>query len=148
MGRAAKDSIMKAVAALLVFVLHQVSSNWSGSGEFSCYGHLSTDVSTPEGGDYLGEGKVICNIVEWGGGPLGPEAMFFKPTAGRSSRSGRGTTMTGTTSTGPRPTPPARARYGTRRTTRAPATARPTRRRSTAVATPAVSGTSSVQAAD
>ena len=36
----------------------QVSSNWSGSGEFSCYGHLSTDVSTPEGGDYLGEGKV------------------------------------------------------------------------------------------
>merc|ERR1711936_1208031 len=61
MGRAAKDSIMKAVAALLVFVLHQVSSNWSGSGEFSCYGHLSTDVSTPEGGDYLGEGKVKPN---------------------------------------------------------------------------------------
>merc|ERR1711936_1558642 len=82
MGRAAKDSIMKAVAALLVFVLHQVSSNWSGSGEFSCYGHLSTDVSTPEGGDYVGEGKVNCNIVEWGGGPLGPEAMFFKPNSG------------------------------------------------------------------
>merc|ERR1712226_1215531 len=129
MGRAAKDSIMKAVAALLVFVLHQVSSNWSGSGEFSCYGHLSTDVSTPEGGDYLGEGKVICNIVEWGGGPLGPEAMFFKPNSGPEfeiwavsrgtvemvmSRFDRlelwyhgdvcsGTTMTGTTSTGPCP---------------------------------------------
>ena len=42
----------------------QVSSNWSGSGELSCYGHLSTDVSTPEGGDYLGEGKVhtLANI--------------------------------------------------------------------------------------
>ena len=23
-----------------------------------------------------------CNIIEWGGGPLGPEAMFFKPNGG------------------------------------------------------------------
>merc|ERR1711981_912096 len=23
-----------------------------------------------------------CNIIEWGGGPLGPEAMFFKPNSG------------------------------------------------------------------
>jgi len=56
--------------------------DWSGSGEFSCYGHVSTDVSSPEGGDHLGEGTLNCNIIEWGGGPLGPEAMFFKPNGG------------------------------------------------------------------
>merc|ERR1711972_387914 len=52
------------------------------SGEFSCYGHVSTDVTSPEGGDHLGEGTLNCNIIEWGGGPLGPEAMFFKPNGG------------------------------------------------------------------
>merc|ERR1712156_759943 len=36
----------------------------------------------PEGGDHLGEGTLNCNIIEWGGGPLGPEAMFFKPNGG------------------------------------------------------------------
>merc|ERR1712109_187158 len=62
--------------------LHQAAADWSGSGEFSCYGHVSTDVSSPEGGDHLGEGTLNCNIIEWGGGPLGPEAMFFKPNGG------------------------------------------------------------------
>ena len=26
--------------------------------------------------------QLNCNIIEWGGGPLGPEAMFFKPNGG------------------------------------------------------------------
>merc|ERR1712183_405735 len=73
---------MKVVAALVTLALHQATADWSGSGEFSCYGHVSTDVSSPEGGDHLGEGTLRCNIIEWGGGPLGPEAMFFKPNGG------------------------------------------------------------------
>merc|ERR1711944_287865 len=73
---------MKVVAALLTIALRQATADWSGSGEFSCYGHLSTDVSSPEGGDHRGEGTLNCNIIEWGGGPLGPEAMFFKPNSG------------------------------------------------------------------
>merc|ERR1711874_367941 len=47
----------------------------------SCYGHYSTDATTPEGGEYLGPGKVDCNIVEWDG-VTRPEAMFFKPYVG------------------------------------------------------------------
>merc|ERR1712172_240626 len=73
---------MKVVAALVTLALHQATADWSGSGEFSCYGHVSTDVSSPEGGDHLGEGTLRCNIIEWGGGPLGPEAMFFNPNGG------------------------------------------------------------------
>merc|ERR1711962_1437244 len=73
---------MKVVAALLTIALHQAAADWSGSGEFSCYGHVSTDVTSPEGGDHLGEGTLNCNIIEWGGGPLGPEAIFFKPNGG------------------------------------------------------------------
>merc|ERR1711879_65347 len=73
---------MKVVAALVTIALHQAAADWSGSGEFSCYGHVSTDVTSPEGGDHLGEGTLNCNIIEWGGGPLGPEAMFFKPNGG------------------------------------------------------------------
>merc|ERR1711973_422188 len=73
---------MKVVAALVTIALHQAAADWSGSGEFSCYGHVSTDVSSPEGGDHLGEGTLNYNIIEWGGGPLGPEAMFFKPNGG------------------------------------------------------------------
>merc|ERR1711936_698540 len=73
---------MRVVAALVTLALHQATADWSGSGEFSCYGHVSTDVSSPEGGDHLGEGTLRCNIIEWGGGPLGPEAMFFKPNGG------------------------------------------------------------------
>merc|ERR1712203_422134 len=73
---------MTVVAALVTIALHQATADWSGSGEFSCYGHVSTDVSSPEGGDHLGEGTLNCNIIEWGGGPLGPEAMFFKPNGG------------------------------------------------------------------
>merc|ERR1711931_141178 len=77
-----REVAMKVVAALLTLALHQATADWSGSGEFSCYGHVSTDVSSPEGGDHLGEGTLNCNIIEWGGGPLGPEAMFFKPNSG------------------------------------------------------------------
>merc|ERR1712218_592828 len=73
---------MRVVAALVTLALHQATADWSGSGEFSCYGHVSTDVTSPEGGDHLGEGTLNCNIIEWGGGPLGPEAMFFKPNGG------------------------------------------------------------------
>merc|ERR1712029_279694 len=68
---------MKIVAALVTIALHQAAADWSGSGEFSCYGHVSTDVTSPEGGDHLGEGTLNCNIIEWGGGPLGPEAMVI-----------------------------------------------------------------------
>merc|ERR1711935_564677 len=88
MGRADQTKLvqlsltMKVVAALLTLALHQAAADWSGNGEFSCYGHVSTDVSSPEGGDHLGEGTLRCNIIEWGGGPLGPEAMFFKPNGG------------------------------------------------------------------
>merc|ERR1712025_286559 len=82
MGTACWRIAMKVVAALVTLALHQAAADWSGSGEFSCYGHVSTDVSSPEGGDHLGEGTLNCNIIEWGGGPLGPEAMFFKPNGG------------------------------------------------------------------
>merc|ERR1712080_530983 len=118
---------MKIVAALLTIALHQATADWSGSGEFSCYGHLSTDVSSPEGGDHLGEGTLNCNIIEWGGGPLGPEAMFSNPTVGLSLKSGRGTTMIGTANIGQCLTGHARDRSGTRRTTWAQGTAHPTR---------------------
>merc|ERR1712179_771244 len=50
---------------LVVLVLHQVSCDWTGTGELSCYGHLSTDVSTPEGGGYLEQGHLDCDIIEW-----------------------------------------------------------------------------------
>ena len=72
---------MKLVLPVLVLALHQVSADWSGSGELRCYGHYSTDVTTPEGGGYLQEGKVDCNIVEWDG-VTRPEAMFFHPYSG------------------------------------------------------------------
>ena len=44
----------------------------SPTQQFSCL---------PTGVSYSGL-QVTCNIVEWGGGPLGPEAMFFKPNSG------------------------------------------------------------------
>ena len=48
-----------------------------------CYGHVSTDVSTPPGGDYLERGSVTCRPAEWVfESGLGPEAMFFKPQTG------------------------------------------------------------------
>merc|ERR1711862_861246 len=79
------------------------------------------------GGDHLGEGTLNCNIIEWGGGPLGPEAMFFKPNGGAEFESGRGTTMIGTANIGQCLMPHARDRSGTRRTTWAQDTAHPTR---------------------
>merc|ERR1712241_168607 len=100
---------MRVVAALVTLALHQATADWSGSGEFSCYGHVSTDVTSPEGGDRLGEGTLNCNIIEWGGGPLGPEAMFFKPNSGAEFEIW------------------ARDRSGTRGTTWAPAIAHHTR---------------------
>merc|ERR1712198_510814 len=118
---------MKVVAALVTLALHQASADWSGSGEFSCYGHVSTDVSSPEGGDHLGEGTLNCNIIEWGVVPLDQRQCSSSPTVELSLKSGRGTTMSGTVSIGPCLTPHARDRSGTRRTTWAQATAHPTR---------------------
>merc|ERR1712212_884448 len=70
-------------AACPLVVLHQVSSDWTGTGSLSCYGHLSTDVSTPEGGGYLEQGHLDCDIIEWdGSNGLGPEAMFFSADSG------------------------------------------------------------------
>ena len=42
----------------------EVSCDWTGSGELTCYGHLSTDVSQA-GGQYLEAGKLTCTPVEW-----------------------------------------------------------------------------------
>ena len=54
--------------------------DWVGTGELQCYGHVSTAVSTPPGGDYLERGQLTCNPAEWDFDTgLGPEAMFFKP---------------------------------------------------------------------
>merc|ERR1712062_345077 len=88
--------------------------------------------------------------MEWGGGPLGPEAMFFSPTVEQSLRSGRGTTMIGTVSTGRCHMPPARDRSGTRGMTWALATALLTklRRASPAVAMVIVLETLSALAAE
>ena len=72
---------MKLVLPVLVLVLHQVSGDWSGTGELRCYGHYSTDVTSQEGGQYLQEGKVDCNIVEWDA-VTRPEAMIFHPDSG------------------------------------------------------------------
>ena len=61
----------------------QVSCDWSGSGRIQCYGHVSTDVTTPPGGEFLESGSVTCRPAEWVyESGLGPEAMFFKPNSG------------------------------------------------------------------
>ena len=74
---------MKLALPVLVLVLHQVSGDWSGTGELKCYGHYSTDVTSQEGGGNLQEGKLDCNIVEWDGDSgKGPEAMMFHPRSG------------------------------------------------------------------
>merc|ERR1711936_1501189 len=74
---------MKLALALLALASYQVSGDGSFTGELACYGHLTTDVSTPEGGGYLERGQMSCNIIEWDGSSgLGPEAMFFKPQSG------------------------------------------------------------------
>merc|ERR1711962_1025941 len=74
------------ILAKLVFAvlsLAQARADWTGTGEVKCYGHVSTNVLTPEGGGYLSEGDVTCSPAEWvyetG---LGPEAMFFHPDSG------------------------------------------------------------------
>ena len=60
-----------------------MSCDWVGTGELQCYGHVSTAVSTPPGGDYLERGQLTCNPSEWDFDTgLGPEAMFFKPQTG------------------------------------------------------------------
>merc|ERR1712183_1175385 len=67
MGTALSTAAMHAAAAasLLLLATQQAVGDWSGTGRIQCYGHVSTDVSTPSGGGYLG-----------------PEAMFFKPNGG------------------------------------------------------------------
>jgi len=61
----------------------QVSCDWSGNGRIQCYGHVSTDVTTPPGGEFLESGSVTCRPAEWVyESGLGPEAMFFKPNSG------------------------------------------------------------------
>merc|ERR1712243_522116 len=101
MGVFSSHSKMKELLPVLlvvVVVLHQVSCDWTGSGVLSCYGHLSTDVSTPEGGGYLEQGHLDCDIVEWDGSSgLGPEAMFFKADSGSEWEVWPGTTMSGVT---------------------------------------------------
>merc|ERR1711936_898535 len=83
MGVFSSQGKMKEVLPVLLVVLHQVSCDWTGTGSLSCYGHLSTDVSTPEGGGYLEQGHLDCDIIEWdGSNGLGPEAMFFKADSG------------------------------------------------------------------
>merc|ERR1711887_192092 len=84
MGTALSTAAMHAAAAasLLLLATQQAVGDWSGTGRIQCYGHVSTDVSTPSGGGYLEAGTLNCNPVEWAGGPLGPEAMFFKPNGG------------------------------------------------------------------
>jgi len=66
--------------SMVLFAVNQVSGDWTGTGQVQCYGHVSTDVSTPPGGDYLERGQVTCRPVEWDFDTgLGPEAMLFKP---------------------------------------------------------------------
>jgi len=68
---------------LLTVCVLQGSADWTGTGEIKCYGHVSTDVSTPEGGGFLERGKVTCSPIEWVYSTgLGPEAMFFHPYTG------------------------------------------------------------------
>merc|ERR1712179_798833 len=101
---------------LVVLVLHQVSCDWTGTGELSCYGHLSTDVSTPEGGGYLEQGHLDCDFIEW----MGPMAWDLRPCSSRltldqSGRCGPGITMSGVT--GLYHLPPVRVISGIRRMT-------------------------------
>merc|ERR1711872_678295 len=74
---------MKVLSATAVLILAtQASCDWVGTGQVQCYGHVSTDVSTPPG-DYLERGSVTCRPAEWVfESGLGPEAMFFKPQTG------------------------------------------------------------------
>merc|ERR1712215_563633 len=50
---------MKLALALLALASYQVSADGSFTGELACYGHLNTDVSTPEGGGYLELGQIL-----------------------------------------------------------------------------------------
>merc|ERR1712045_1100998 len=102
-------------------------SHHEGCRSSSCYGHVSTDVSSPEGGDHLGEGTLNCNIIEWGGARLDLRQCSSSPTVELSLKSGRGTTMNGTVNTGQCLTPHAKDKSGTRRTTWEQATAHPTK---------------------
>merc|ERR1712203_316134 len=68
-----------------------------------------------------------CNIIEWGGGPLGPEAMFFKPNSGAEFEIWAWDYHDWDSEHWPMPYPLVRDRSGTRRTTWARVTAHPTR---------------------
>merc|ERR1719264_1787051 len=69
---------------LLALSLHQVSGDWTGSGELVCYSHYESDASFPEGASNEAPAKVTCRPVEWTYPQtvLGPEAMFFHPDNG------------------------------------------------------------------
>merc|ERR1712179_894557 len=106
---------------LVVLVLHQVSCDWTGTGELSCYGHLSTDVSTPEGEDTWSRGTWTVTSLSG----MGPMAWDLRPCSSRltldqSGRCGPGITMSGVT--GLYHLPPVRVISGIRRMTRVPGT--------------------------
>ena len=71
-------------SAVVLFLASQVSGDWTGTGELTCYGHLNAQVSTPPGSENMSEGKMTCTPIEWPypGQDLGPEAMFFAPNGG------------------------------------------------------------------
>merc|ERR1712071_675049 len=107
---------MKLALPVLLLTLHQVSADWSGTGEISCYGHLTTDVTTSEGSGNLQRGKMDCNIVEWDGPTDWDQRQCSSSLSQeQSSRSGLGTTMSG--ETGPYLLLNVRETSGTRRTT-------------------------------
>merc|ERR1711915_1126452 len=83
--------------ALTTLTAHQAASDWVGTGQVQCYGHVNVDVSTPPGGDYLDRGQVTCRPAEWVfESQLGPEAMFFEPQTGAEFEIGLGITMSPT----------------------------------------------------
>merc|ERR1712013_971653 len=88
----------------------------TGSGVLSCYGHLSTDVSTWGEEDTWSKGTWTVTLLS-GMDPVGwdQKPCSSKPTLGQSGRCGPGTTMSGVT--GLYHLPPVRGISGTRRMT-------------------------------
>merc|ERR1712179_566702 len=84
---------------LLALSLHQVSGDWTGSGELVCYSHYESDATFPDGASNEAPAKVTCRPVEWKypEQDLGPEAMFFHPENVRTLKFGRGIIMMGKT---------------------------------------------------
>merc|ERR1711962_1053999 len=136
------------ILAKLVFAvlsLAQARADWTGTGEVKCYGHVSTNVLTPEGGGYLSEGDVTCSPAGSTRLGLGPRLCSSTLTRDRTLKSGRGTIMMTTCRLFS-----AMGISGIRRMTWGPGTVprKRERRASLAVALPAVLETSPVLAAD